>query len=737
MAQTLVGVAVWAGSGIAIVVLSAAAIARRVDLLVFGSFVALLFGIGAYQKIRAKPEPRLLLGVASTGCALVVPFIDRAVQLVILPSLTILIVIGVLTLPKVWSRWFTVWTGFLMVASLGWLIPDPTGIEAVLAVVLLTGVGWVAWRVVDAAGDIMIREQDSHRKLFDSSPVATLEEDFSGVTPVLDELSEKGVTDLKGYLRDRPDEVRRMISLIKIRRANPAAVRMIGAESADELYESLDKVHRSDSELEPFIQQFAAMWEGRQEVALDLAGLTMEGAQLEAVLHWSVPTTRGKPDLARVIVTISDITPRRVVEDQLAAALEANQQLLNFEHALASCSRALLLGKGDDAIDVALETLREAIGSDRAYLTVNVPDPKLGPSFRVVSSTSVPEHAEDPWLGVAVPWSKYPTAHDPMSRGEPFQHVGADEPGLGWRRSLLCVPIFVGANWMGNVGFVDITRRTQWSKEAVRMLQVAAPMLGNYWEREVTRRRLEELVRSKDRFVASVSHELRTPLAAVLGFAEELRDSADSFQPQELTGMLELIADQSQEMANMVEDLLVSARADIGTISIVGQEVYLRSQAEATLAGLGSTEARSIHVVGGPGKVWADPSRTRQIIRNLLTNAVRYGGNEVTVEAVELGERTVLSIRDNGPGLPESDWERIFEPYERAHDTPTQPASIGLGLTVSRQLARLMDGDLIYRTDESSSVFELTLPSCKKAEEQSDELRDVGTQHHMSVTSRT
>jgi signal transduction histidine kinase len=61
--------------------------------------------------------------------------------------------------------------------------------------------------------------------------------------------------------------------------------------------------------------------------------------------------------------------------------------------------------------------------------------------------------------------------------------------------------------------------------------------------------------------------------------------------------------------------------------------------------------------------------------------------------------------------LPESEWERIFEPYERAHDTPTQPASIGLGLTVSRQLARLMGGDLTYESDGSSSVFKLVLPA--------------------------
>ncbi|CAN5793236.1 hypothetical protein BH23ACT4_BH23ACT4_03230 [soil metagenome] len=444
--------------------------------------------------------------------------------------------------------------------------------------------------------------------------------------------------------------------------------------------------------------------------------MTIDGEPLEAVLHWSVPTNSGKQDLSRVIVTISDITPRRVVEDRLASALAANQQLLAFEQALASCSRALLLGKGEDALDVALETLRKAIGADRAYLTINETGPESGLAFRVLNSTSIPEHSEDPWIDKVVPWSKYPMSHEPNSRGEPYQHIATEGSQTGWTRSVLSVPMFVAGNWIGNIGFMDITRRIRWSDDAIRMLQVAAPMVANFWERDVTRRRLEDLVRSKDRFVASVSHELRTPLAAILGFAEELKDGAEGFQPEELTSMLQLIAEQSQEMANMIEDLLVSARAEIGTISIVAQDVYLRSQAEATLAGLGSNPSKTITVVGGPGKVWADPSRTRQIIRNLLTNAIRYGGSEVSVEASQAGGLTVLRVRDNGPGLPESQWERIFEPYERAHDTPTQPASIGLGLTVSRQLARLMGGDLSYRADEISGVFRLTLPAEKPPE---------------------
>ncbi len=713
MAEALAVVALWICGAAAVVLLPAWGVTRHFDLLAFGSYGVLVAAIGLFQLVRRRPRPLVLLMVGSFGLALFSPFVGQPAQLVIAATYTVLIVSAVLTLPGRQASWFTLWCAVLVAVSVPWLLAGAAVLEIAASTGLLLAISAAVWWLVRVAVDLMTQVQQRHRVLFDASPVATLEEDFTEVARSLEQLRRQGINDLQRHLSDKPAEVRRLVAMIRIRQANLAAVRMIGAESSEELMGSLQEVYRSDSELAPFVEQFLAIWDGRAEVALDLAGMTIDGEALEAVLHWSVPTNSGKQDLGRVIVTISDITPRRVVEDQLAAALATNQQLLAFEQALSSCSRTLLLGKDEDAIDVALETLREAIGADRAYLTINETDPELGLASRVMNSTSIPEHSEDPWMGKVIPWSKYPMSYEPNSRGEPFQHVATDGSLNGWSRSILSVPMFVGGDWIGNVGFMDITRRTRWSQEAVRMLQVAAPMLGNFWERDVTRRRLEDLVKSKDRFIASVSHELRTPLSAVVGFAAELRDGADGFQPEEMTGMLQLIAEQSQEMANMVEDLLVSARADIGTISMIPQDVYLRSQAEATVAGLGSTGSTTITVLGGPGKVWADPSRTRQILRNLLTNAIRYGGSQVIVEASEGCGHTVLRVWDSGLGLPESQWERIFEPYERAHDTPTQPASIGLGLTVSRQLAHLMGGDLTYRSDDSSSVFELTLPAEK------------------------
>jgi signal transduction histidine kinase len=709
-AEALTGVlaAIAGVSGVAL--LAIAASTGGVDTLVLGLTALAVAAVGVAQRIRHHPRPFVVLLVASIGCAASVPLLATGAAMALLPTLALMTFIGVLSLCRRCALWFAMWCGVIAGFILFTHLPDMTVPEGATALLLIAGTGAAGWWLLTTAADTLTREVENNRLLIDSSPVAILEEDFTAVARWLDDLRSAGVDDVRGHLSADPEEVRHGISLIAVRRVNSAALRLLGAASSDELEASLRSRYRDGGRLVSFVEQFVAVAEDRRDLVLDVSGVTYEGQPLEAVMHWSVPASNGRPDLSRVIVAVSDVTSSRMIQEQLAAAVESNERLLIFEQALAACSRTLLLGVGEDAVEVALETLRQAIGADRAFLAINVEDEEHGPSFHVVNSASKPEYRQDDWVGLVVPWSRYPMASEPLSAGEPFMHQAAERPGEGWSRSLLGVPVVIAGAWSGTVGFIDIARRTEWSADAVRMLQVAAPMLGTFWERERTRERLEDLVRSKDRFVASISHELRTPLSAVLGFAEELTNQAGTIQPHEAGEILELIAEQSRDMADMVEDLLLAARADIGTIAIHPQEVYLRAQAEAAVVALGGTGATSVSVVGGPGLVWADPTRTRQIVRNLLTNALRYGGTEVVIEARSDDAVTVLSVRDDGVGLPQSEWTRIFEPYQRAHDRPTQPASIGLGLTVSRQLARAMGGDLTYRASETGSVFELTLP---------------------------
>ena len=106
-----------------------------------------------------------------------------------------------------------------------------------------------------------------------------------------------------------------------------------------------------------------------------------------------------------------------------------------------------------------------------------------------------------------------------------------------------------------------------------------------------------------------------------------------------------------------------------------------------------------------------DPVRVRQIFRNLLANADRYGGPRIIVRVDRFGDVYALSVIDDGSGIPETERERIFDPYCRAHNQVGRTESVGLGLTVSRQLARLMNGDLSYDYRSGHSIFTVTLPA--------------------------
>ena len=223
---------------------------------------------------------------------------------------------------------------------------------------------------------------------------------------------------------------------------------------------------------------------------------------------------------------------------------------------------------------------------------------------------------------------------------------------------------------------------------------------------------LEESIRSKDQFIASVSHELRTPLTGIVGLAEALKSDREMFEPEELDEFMGMITEQGAELGNIIEDLLVAARADIGTLSVKPVATDIAKELHSIfLSHAPRAEGRlDVAIRGDRPEAILDPLRFRQVIRNLISNSLRYGGDTIWAEVEVRGNSVVASIVDNGEGVPIGSESVIFNAYGRGSNSVATPSSVGLGLAVSRQLTELMQGDLEYRRDGDTTRFEVVLP---------------------------
>jgi signal transduction histidine kinase len=218
----------------------------------------------------------------------------------------------------------------------------------------------------------------------------------------------------------------------------------------------------------------------------------------------------------------------------------------------------------------------------------------------------------------------------------------------------------------------------------------------------------------KNEFVSMVSHELRTPLTNISGFAMALRDSWRGFDPAEVDEFLGVICGESEHLRRLVDDVLVVPRLEVDRLLIEPADFPLRPAA-FRIADLifppGGPKAASV-TVSGSVVVHADPNRVEQVLRNLLENAAKHGGSQVSIDAAPRGDEWLITVSDNGPGLGGEDRDRMFAPFEQGTPSAGPGAGLGLGLTVSRVLVEAMDGRIWYEPGfPTGARFCFTLPA--------------------------
>jgi len=220
------------------------------------------------------------------------------------------------------------------------------------------------------------------------------------------------------------------------------------------------------------------------------------------------------------------------------------------------------------------------------------------------------------------------------------------------------------------------------------------------------------------RFLGTMSHELRTPLAAIVGFADMLGSGITGELNPDQVKQVGLIGESGRHILHMVEEMLDIARIDSGHLQLEYESYLVGDLIEAVVALLGPSlpEAGPELRVEGTrelGAIRGDRDRVEQILLNIIGNAIKYTARgSIDVIARREPKRVVVDVRDTGSGIPEAEQSSVFEDYYRVKsDGVSSAEGAGLGLAVSRRLARLMGGDITLESSPGAgSTFTIVLP---------------------------
>ena len=228
---------------------------------------------------------------------------------------------------------------------------------------------------------------------------------------------------------------------------------------------------------------------------------------------------------------------------------------------------------------------------------------------------------------------------------------------------------------------------------------------------------LQELDRKKDEFLSVASHELRTPLTTIKGYTQLLSQTVNELDREERATYINAVLGEIERMMGLISELLDVSRIETNRLQIHRQPIpwidFIEKRVSAFRV---QHQTRTIRFdVGAPeSTISVDPDRMRQVVDNLLSNALKYSpeGSDIDVQVVSAGGKLTTSVSDHGIGIPEDELPHLFERFHRARNVSSRYyGGLGLGLYIARAIVEAHDGSITVRSEEGSgSTFTLTLP---------------------------
>lgn len=293
----------------------------------------------------------------------------------------------------------------------------------------------------------------------------------------------------------------------------------------------------------------------------------------------------------------------------------------------------------------------------------------------------------------------------------------------------MAVPIIVGEKILG-VFDIQSEKAGHFTKEDASIYTTLAAQVGIalqnarlFQEQSATVTQLRELDRLKSSFLANMSHELRTPLNSILGFADVMLEELDGPLTPNMDNDLKLIQKNGQHLLHLINDVLDMAKIESGKLNLIIEKFNLHEIMEevtSITSPLASEKNLALFMHADSDRkleISADRTRLRQVMINLLNNAMKFTGKgKISIRIAREGDNALISIKDTGIGIHPSQLEAVFQEFTQVDSSTTRKAGgTGLGLPISRRLIELHGGSLWAESDgiegpEGGATFHVSLP---------------------------
>lgn len=418
---------------------------------------------------------------------------------------------------------------------------------------------------------------------------------------------------------------------------------------------------------------------------------------------------------------VHDITERKRAEADLARISVIRQELVRLATEFVNVPTQLQ----DDAINRSLATMGQLIGADRSYL--------FAYDFENGTATNTHEWCAPgiaPEIGdlQQVPLDGYSDWIELHKKGDPVlissvAALPANDPlrqmlTLSGVRSLVSEPLMQDGKCLGFVGLDAVTEERIWQDDEIALLRVLAELYDNFEARRANERETIALQHrltaardeaqaaalAKSLFLANMSHEIRTPLNAILGYAQIMEhDNRDGPPDKRLTA----ISRSGKHLLTLVADLMELVRSDARSITLTPVDFDFYRALDDVRIMFARQQSGSVltleisHALDVPRMIRADQGKIRQILVNLVGNALKFtdkGGVRVSA-SVQSGTKPdefviTVDVEDTGHGIGSEELESVFDLFEQAESGRNSGKGVGLGLPLSRRYARALGGDV-------------------------------------------